>query len=122
MALRVSRLTFLALFMAATSLAAEPKAEKKSLSDFQARAARFKSVIMLPTFELTTNEVAATVKKTIATGNAALDTIAQLPTGKTTFKDAVAALDDLGYQIGLGANRLALIKETSTDAAIRDAA
>ncbi len=63
-----------------------------------------------------------TVKKTIAAGNAALDTIGQLPTGKTTFKDTVVALDDLGYQIGLTANRLSLIKETSTDAAIRDAA
>ena len=122
MALKLSKFPFLALFMAASTLAAEHDTKESTLSAFQARAAKFKAVVTLPTFELTTNEVAASVKKTIATGNAALDTIGKLAPEKVTFKNTIQALDDLGYQIGLTANRLSLIKETSTDAAIRDAA
>ncbi len=34
----------------------------------------------------------------------------------------MGALDDLGFQLGLVDNRLSLIKETSTNAAVRDAA
>jgi thimet oligopeptidase len=107
---------------AVTIAAAEPKAGTEGLDGFQARAAKFKSLISLPTFETTTNEVATTVKKTIATGNGALDAIGKLSAKEVTFKNTLLALDDLGYQIGLTANRLSLIKETSTSAAIRDAA
>ena len=39
-----------------------------------------------------------------------------------TFTNTVRALDDLEFQLGLVDNRLSLIKETSTDAAVRDAA
>ena len=39
-----------------------------------------------------------------------------------TFDNTVRALDDMSYQIGLTDNRLSLIKETSTNAALRDVA
>ncbi len=96
--------------------------DNAKLTDFQKSAAKFNSVVTLPTFETTTKEVAATVQKTIADGDAALDRIGKLETKDVNFTNTVIALDDLGYQIGLGANRLSLIEQTSTNADVRDAA
>src|SRR5207245_605588 len=76
----------------------------------------------LPRLEMTTNEVRVSLANTIATGNAALDQIGALNPRKVDFANTILALDDLGYQIGLMDNRLALLKETSTNAALRDAA
>ena len=42
--------------------------------------------------------------------------------GEVTFENTVRALDDIGYQISLTDDRFGLIKETSTNAALRDAA
>jgi thimet oligopeptidase len=92
------------------------------LREFERRAARFKSLVSLPRFETTTNEVNQTVSNTIAAGNAALDRIAALDPHKVTFQNTVRALDDIGYDISLTANRLGFVKETSTSAAVRDGA
>ncbi len=93
-----------------------------SLEEFEARAARFNSVVSLPKFETTTNEVAEGLRRTIADGNAALDRIGKLEPRQINFQNTVRALDDISYQIGFADNRLSLIKETSTNAAVRDAA
>jgi Zn-dependent oligopeptidase len=92
------------------------------LQAFQQRAGTFKSVVSLPQFEMSTNEVDASVRQTMSDGNAALDRIGALAPEKVTFSNTVSALDDLGYQIGLTDNRLSVLKETSTNAALRDAA
>ena len=92
------------------------------LKEFQARAAKFNSVVALPTFETTTNEITATVKRTIAAGDAALDRIGKLAAGEVNFNNTIRALDDMGFESGLTANRLNVIKETSVSAAMRDAA
>jgi thimet oligopeptidase len=116
-------LFFWILIMTTPSIiAAEPKTQTDPLQEFKKRAAKFHSVISLPQFETTTNEIIATVKQTIGNGNAALDIIGALKPTQTTFKNTVQALDDASYQIGLAANRLSLIKETSTNAALRDTA
>ena len=94
----------------------------ESLRDFEARASKFKNVIHLPRFEANTNELRASLQQTIASGNASLDAVAAVGAKKATFQNTVGALDDIAYQIGLTANRFSLIKETSLDAAIRDAA
>ena len=107
-------MTLLSLVGASTNAA--------SLADFEKSAAKFHSVVTIPTFETTTNEIAATAKSIIATGNAALDRIGKLGAKDIDFANTVVALDNLGYQIGLGANRLSLIEQTSTNAAVRDAA
>jgi thimet oligopeptidase len=73
-----------------------------SLKKFEKRAEKFNAVVTVPPFETTTNEIAATADKTIADGNAALDRIS--------------------YQVGLAGGRLGLIEQTSTNAALRDAA
>src|SRR5262245_19176509 len=111
----------LALMTALTTMA-QPKEPADALRDFTDRAAKFKSVIRLPQFEITTNEVLASVKQTIAAGNAALDKIGALSPDKVSFDNTVRALDDMSYQVGLTDNRLSLIKETSTNATLRDVA
>ena len=97
-------------------------AQAESLQDFAARAEKFKGLIRLPQFETTTNEIRDTLRRTIAAGNAALDQIAALDAHQVTFQNTVRAMDDLQYQIGSVDNRLALIKETSPSADIRDTA
>ena len=97
-------------------------AQTGSLADFQKKAAQFNSVVTIPTFETTANEVAATAKNIIATGDAALDRIGKLGAQEVNFTNTFIALDDLDYQINLGVNRLSLIEQTSTNAAVRDAA
>ncbi len=94
----------------------------KSLKEAQHRAERFNSVIAVPVFETSPEAVRAVVRQTIATGNAALDEIGRLAPGKVSFDDTVRALDDLSHLVGTVGNRLSFLKETSPNAALRDAA
>ena len=126
------RWTKVALLFLAGSLAGCATTKKNDsggstnpLANFQARATKFHSVITLPAFETTTNEVAATVANTIADGNAALvhiERMSALGAGALTFRNTFVALDDLNFQIGCTSDRLGLIQQTSTNAAVRDAA
>ena len=92
------------------------------LAAFQARAAKYHSVVTVPTFETTPDAVRATVDKTIADGNAMLDSIGQLKPGEVNFVNTIRQLDDLGYLVQQASDRLGLIEQTSTNAAVRDAA
>jgi thimet oligopeptidase len=96
--------------------------QAQALAQFQARAARFHSVVTVPTFETTTNELAASVKAALTKAEAGLGRIAALPAAAVTFSNTVRALDDVQYTISAIDNRLSVIKETSTNAAVRDAA
>lgn len=58
----------------------------------------------------------------MARGNATLDRIGGQPLTGVTFDSTVGALDQLGFEIGLVANRVQLIKETSLDPKLRAAA
>jgi thimet oligopeptidase len=98
------------------------EATTNSLAAFQARAEKYHAVVTIPTFETTPEAVAGTVKKTIADGNASLDTIGHLQPAEVNFVNTLRALDDLAYQIGATANRLGLIQQTSTNPAVREAA
>ena len=51
-----------------------------------------------------------------------LDAIGRLPANQVRFTNTVGTLDDIGFQIAGTMNRLYLIKETSTNAAVREAA
>jgi len=93
-----------------------------NLEQFQARAAQFNSIVTVPTFETTPAAVNATVDKTIADGNAALDAVGALKAAGVNFTNTIRALDDMGYQISKASDRLGLIEQTSTNAAVRDAA
>jgi len=98
------------------------RAPAQTLAAFQTRAARFNSVISLPHFETSAEEVGQSVTNTIREANAALDQVGQLQPGQATFANTIRALDDIAYRANLTANRLELIKETSTNALVRDAA
>ena len=93
-----------------------------SLAAFQARAAQFHSVVTVPTFETSPAQIAETLQKTIADGNAALDRIGRLAPADVTFANTFVALDDLNFRVGSTAERFGLIEQTSTNAAVRDAA
>src|SRR5437867_11858850 len=122
MSWKLAQFLVLGVLMTACISPGQPANQTDPLYEFKKRAARFKSVISLPQFEITTNEVRASVQQTIAAGNSALDVIGAQKPAKVTFENTARALDDLGYQISLTDSRLNLIKETSTDAALRDAA
>ena len=109
-------------FMTLLTFTAIAEGKPASLADFQAAAAKFNSVVTLPVFETTTNDVAATTAKTIADGNAALDRIGKLGAGAVNFTNTFVALDDLNWHIGLASDRLGLIEQSSTNADVRDAA
>lgn len=93
-----------------------------TLEEFRERAAKFKSVVALPTLETSPEQISVSVTSTMARANLALDAIASCRNDLIGFANTVGALDDLGYEVGLAANRMQLLKETSTNAAVRDAA
>ena len=99
-----------------------PHFHPTNVAGFQKLAAQFKSVITLPKLETTTNGIQRAVTRTISRAEAALDAVATCAHDKLTFDNTITALDDLAYDIGLTANRFNLIKETSTNAALREAA
>src|SRR5690348_13251644 len=76
-------------FMTTSIIAAEPKAQTDPLQDFKKRADKFHSVISLPHFETTTNDVNATLKQTITEGNAALDVIGALKESQVNVKNTI---------------------------------
>jgi Zn-dependent oligopeptidase len=92
------------------------------LAAFQQRAAKYHSVVTLPDFETTPEAVKATVDQTIAEGNSALDGIGQLRASEVNFHNTIRQLDDIAYLIQGASDRLGLIEQTSTNAAVRDAA
>ncbi len=94
----------------------------KTPADFQTIGKKFKNVLRLPQFETTTNAITATANLTMTNANAALDRIGKLTAGEVNFTNTIRALDDNGVQVGEAMNRLYLIKETSTNAALREAA
>jgi thimet oligopeptidase len=122
MSWKVIQVIVLLLIPAVLSGLAETSATADPLQDFESRAAKFKSVINLPQFESNTNDLRDSLQRTIMSGNAALDILAGLDPKKVSFANTVGALDDIAYNIGLTANRFSVIKETSQDAALRDAA
>ena len=105
-----------------TVSAVPPAIPAGSLQEFTNRAVKFHSVIELPTFETTTNEVNLAVTNAIKNGTIGLDTIGKLSSKEVNFNNTVRALDDLGYALSTVDNRLTLIQQTSTNADVRDTA
>ncbi len=115
----------LALATLATSCSTpvvKSSANPPSLADIQRVGKKFKNILRLPEFETTPAAIKATADQTMATANAALDRIGKLPPGQVNFVNTIGALDDIGFQTGSALGRLYLIKETSTNSAMREAA
>src|ERR1044071_2019746 len=103
-------------------LALTLRAEDLRTSDaFRAAAAKANSILTLPDWEQTPEAVEASMTTAISTANAALDQIGAQDLAKVTLKSTIVALDDLGYQARLAANKATIIKETNTSAAMRTA-
>ena len=121
--MRPHHVALMSLVLAASSCATyKPATGTTSLKEFEQRAPAFNAVVHLPKFETTPKQIQATVRKTISDGDKALDRIGRLVPRRINFDNTVRALDDMAFQYALSMNRLDLIKETSTNAALRDAA
>ena len=96
-------------------------AEPKSVDDFRAAAAKANAVLTIPDWAQTPEAVESSMKDAIAKANTALDQLGKQDLSKVTFKSTVVALDDLTYEAGLTANKVNLIKESNTNAAMRTA-
>ena len=112
----------LALIFASVLIVDLSAAESKSVDDFNAAAAKANTILTIPDWQRTPETVDSSMKDAIAKANAKLDQIGKQDLGKVTFKSTVVALDDLSYEAGLTANKVNIIKEASTDAAMRTAA
>ncbi len=112
----------LAVLVVASSGLAQPAGQTNLLREFRRSAAKFNSVVTVPEFETTTNAIRFELKQTIAVANAALDRLGALTPRQVAFDNTVRALDDIAYQISLTDDRFGLIKETSTNPAMREAA
>src|SRR5438477_2174004 len=96
-------------------------ADLKTADSFRAAATKANAILTVPDWDQTAEAVEASMGNAIATANAALDRIGAQDAAKVTFKSTVVALDDLGYQARLAANKATIIKETNTSAAMRTA-
>jgi len=94
----------------------------KTVDAFRDAAAKANAVLTLPDWEQSPEAVDAMVKTAIANANKALDEIGSQDLSKVSFKSTIVALDDLGYQARLAANKASVIKETNTSEAMRTAA
>lgn len=103
------------------ALAGNLPAAEKTVQDFQAAAAKANAVLTIPTWEQTPAEVDAMMKGAIAKANQALDKIGAQDLGKVTFRSTIVALDDLGYEASLAANKAVIIKEANPNEAMRTA-
>ncbi|HEX5221500.1 MAG TPA: M3 family metallopeptidase [Verrucomicrobiae bacterium] len=115
-------LVAMAVSCSLTSKSPQTPASPRSLAEIQKSGAKFKNVLRLPEFETTPEAVKVTADQTMFIANAALDAIGRLNASHVRFSNTVGALDDIGFQISTAMNRLYLIKETSTNAAVREAA
>jgi thimet oligopeptidase len=109
------------ILILALALVVDLRAAEKSVDDFRAAAAKANSVLTIPDWEQTPEAIDASIKDAIAKANQALDQIGSQDLSKVTFKSTVIALDDLAYQAGLTANKANIIKQSSTNAAMRTA-
>ena len=96
-------------------------AETKSVDDFRSAAAKANAVLTIPDWAQTLEAVESSMTDAIAKANTALDQLGKQDPSKVTFKSTVVALDDLTYEAGLTANKVNLIKESNTNAAMRTA-
>ena len=96
--------------------------ETIDLRQLQKKAEQFGDVLTLPPWERSVEAIQKNLTRTIQEANAGLDRIGRLSPEEVTFENTVRALDDVLYEATLFANRVALIKSTYPDAAMRKAA
>jgi hypothetical protein len=94
----------------------------KSLSDFQAAAAKANEILTIPHWPKTPLEVQGEIDSAIAKANAGLDVIGKQDLGKVTFESTVGAIDNLQNDATIAINKTVVIQQTNQEAAMREAA
>ncbi len=97
-------------------------AELKTVDSFRPAADKANAILSVPDWEQTPSAVEAMAKDVIAKANNALDAIGAQDLSKVTLKSTVAALDDVGWEATVAANRATVIQESSPSLEMRDAA
>ncbi len=94
----------------------------RKLEDLQLSAGQFKTVLALPKWEKTPQQVNTAVDRIIALANKRLDAVAALKPGEATFANTFQEMDMIGFETRSVSNRIVWIKETSPDSKMREAA
>ncbi|MBV8414165.1 MAG: Zn-dependent oligopeptidase [Verrucomicrobia bacterium] len=116
---------FFVVCLCSVAIGAETKndaGQKLPFADLQKKAAKFGTVLTLPTFENTPAEVAKTTDSTIAKANKALDAIGRLDPNKVTFQNTFRALDDIQAEVTQEQNRIGVLSQAHPSAQVREAA
>jgi thimet oligopeptidase len=93
-----------------------------TLSQFQARAAKFHNIITVPEYETSPEAVRRALDQTIAAANTAFDRLGKLRPNEVTFDNTIGALDTIMLPASVTENQLNLVRETSQTPAVREAA
>lgn len=107
---------------AAPARAAERAESVRTIAEFQDAAARTRASFELPRFERTPEEVKSYADRALADADAALAQIGSQDPAQATFASTLVALDNAMHQVVNTINRIYLLKDVSTDAAVREAA
>lgn len=91
-----------------------------TLTKLQNEGALFGDIITIPQFEQTPEEMVATVDDVLAQADLGLTRIGAQEPSAATFDSTILAIDDTLYPVVTVTNRFFLMKETSTDPAIRE--
>ncbi|MDQ2919574.1 MAG: Zn-dependent oligopeptidase [Verrucomicrobiota bacterium] len=110
---------FACLFLVACLTSA---AELRTVDAFREAATKANAILTVPEWETTPAAIEAAAKDIITKENAALDKIGAQDPKKVTFQSTVLALDDVGWEATVVANRITVIKESSPSKEMRDAA
>lgn len=107
---------------AATMTRSADAGPQKSVEDFQSAARRNRAALTLPDWEKTPTEIERSVTESLNRADARLAELAGQEADAVTFDSTFAAMDDILWDVGNTANRMSVIKYTSPDSAMRDAA
>lgn len=99
-----------------------PTPPQKKLEDLQLAAVQFNSVLALPKWEKTPEQVISGVDKIIGAANKRLDAVAAIKLSAATFANTFQEMDMIAFDAGAVANRIVWIKETAPDVKMREAA
>jgi len=98
----------------------QENAALSGLAPIKEKAVAYQSVLSVPPFETTPEAVKESMEGAISAANAALDDVGRLKAKEVSFENTIAALDDIGYEAMLVANRVYMMKETSQSSEMRD--
>jgi thimet oligopeptidase len=91
-------------------------------ADFQAKAARANSVLVLPAYPLTPDEIRAKTSQTLKDADAALAALVAQNPAKRTFASTFADFDAITSLVGTFGGHIGTLAETHPDKAMRDTA